>query len=47
MTPAVGLVITPRTPLPKPLKNPIGPDLAPSMGFSTIPVTPSTNPYLF
>jgi hypothetical protein len=45
MIPAVGLVTTPKRPLPKPSKAPIAPDLlAPSMGFSTIPVTPSTKP---
>lgn len=46
-TPAVGLVTSPTTPFPKPLKNPSTPSsLAPDMGFITTPVTPSTTPYI-
>jgi len=45
MIPAVGFVTTPKRPLPRPSKAPRAPDLlAPSIGFSTMPVTPSTKP---
>ncbi|KAH3865907.1 hypothetical protein DPMN_028954 [Dreissena polymorpha] len=45
MTPLVGLVTTPNSPLPTPLKNPSTPSFfAPSMGFRTMPVTPSNTP---
>lgn len=44
-SPAVGLVTAPRRPFPRPPKNPPNcPDLAPSIGFSTIPVNPLTTP---
>ena len=43
--PPVGLVTTPRRPLPRPSKNPeTPPEAAPSIGFSNIPVTPFTTP---
>lgn len=46
ITPAVGLVTSPTTPFPNPLKNPSTPSsFAPDMGFITTPVTPSTTPY--
>lgn len=46
ITPAVGLVTSPTTPFPNPLKNPSTPSsFAPDKGFITTPVTPSTTPY--
>lgn len=43
--PAVGLVTSPTTPLPKPLKNPdIPSSLAPEIGLVTTPPIPSKTP---
>jgi len=47
MTPAVGRVTSPITPLPTPLKNPSTPScFAPDIGFRITPDTPSTTPYM-
>jgi hypothetical protein len=47
MTPAVGRVTSPITPLHTPLKNPSTPSsFAPDIGFRITPDTPSTTPYM-